>query len=95
MALQPRRPACQLLCRHSTSDWGNQVSALLKPGGNPIILVFPLDLLVHEEGPPFFVKPEHYAEALGGGWEKVLHEVRENSIPRHMGQEKPVVYRRL
>ncbi|KAF8450796.1 hypothetical protein L210DRAFT_3500099 [Boletus edulis BED1] len=62
-------------------DWGKQISALLKPGGYLVTLVFPLNLPVDEDGPPFFVKPEHYAEVLGEGWEKVLDKAPENSIP--------------
>ncbi|KAG9317223.1 hypothetical protein JVU11DRAFT_1416 [Chiua virens] len=65
------------------SGWGKQISVLLKPGGYLLILVFPLNLPVDEEGPPFFVKPEHYDDILGDGWAKVLDKVPENSIPRH------------
>lgn len=76
-------------------DWGKQISALLKSGGYLITLIFPLNLPVDEDGPPFFVKPEHYVDVLGGGWEKVLDKVPENSIPQHVGRERLVVYRRL
>ncbi|KAG8218394.1 hypothetical protein J3R82DRAFT_4018 [Butyriboletus roseoflavus] len=65
------------------SDWGKQISALLKPGGYLITLVWPLNLPVDDDGPPFFVKPEHYVDVLGDGWEKVLDKVPEISIPRH------------
>jgi len=77
------------------SDWGKQISALLKPGGYLITLVFPLNLPEDGEGPPHPVKPEHYSVVLGNGWEKVLDKVPENSIPRHVGQERLIVYRKL
>ncbi|KAF8559025.1 S-adenosyl-L-methionine-dependent methyltransferase [Imleria badia] len=77
------------------SDWGKQISALLRPGGYLITLVFPLNLPVDESGPPFFVKPEHYVDVLGEGWEKVLDKIPENSIPRYVGRERLVVYRKL
>lgn len=77
------------------SRWGKHVSALLKPGGYLITLVFPLNLSADEDGPPFFVKPEHYVDVLGDGWEKVLDKIPENSIPQHVGRERLVVYRRL
>ncbi|KAG8218361.1 S-adenosyl-L-methionine-dependent methyltransferase [Butyriboletus roseoflavus] len=65
------------------SDWGKQISALLKPGGYLITLVWPLNLPADDDGPPFFVKPEHYVDVLGDGWEKVLDKVPEISIPQH------------
>lgn len=76
-------------------DWGKQISALLKPGGYLVTLIFPLNLPVDEDGPPFFVKPGHYDDALGEGWEKVLDKVPENSHPRRVGRERLVVYRKL
>ena len=78
------------------SDWGKQISALLKPGGYLITLVFPLNLPVDDDGPPFFVKPEHYVDVLGDGWEKVLDKVPENSTPQpRVGRERLVAYRKL
>lgn len=77
------------------SDWAKQISALLKPGGYLITLIYPLDLPVDDDGPPFFVKPEHYVDVLGDGWEKVLDKVPENSIPQHAGRERLVVYRKV
>ncbi|KIJ70295.1 hypothetical protein HYDPIDRAFT_23413 [Hydnomerulius pinastri MD-312] len=76
------------------SDWGKQMSALLKQGGYLITLVFPLDLPL-DGGPPFHVKPEHYDEVLEQSWEKVLDEIPEESIPTHIGRERLVVYRKL
>ena len=75
------------------SDWGKQMSALLRPGGYLITLIFPLNLPADGGGPPFFVKPEHYVDVLGEGWEKVLDKIPENST--HVGQERLVVYRKL
>lgn len=77
------------------SDWGKQMSALLKPGGYLITLIFPLNQPEDAEGPPHHVKPEHYATVLGDGWEKVLDRIPENSIPQHVGRERLVVYRKL
>lgn len=68
---------------------------MLNPGGYLITLVYPLNLSVDDDGPPFFVEPEHYVDVLGDGWEKVLDKVPENSIPRHVGRERLVVYKKL
>ncbi|KAH9830457.1 S-adenosyl-L-methionine-dependent methyltransferase [Rhodofomes roseus] len=77
-------------------EWGRQMSALVKPGGYLINLAFPLAPKPYEGGPPHYVKPEHYQEVLGDGWEKVLDKVPERSLEWHKGNgERIVVYRKL
>ena len=72
------------------------MSRLLKPGGYLITLAFPLAPEPYEGGPPHYTKPEHYVEALGEGWEKVLDKVPEHSLDeRHAGRERIIVYRKL
>ena len=67
---------------------------LVKPGGYLITLIFPIVSYV-EVGPPFYVRPEHYDEVLGDGWEKVVDQVPENSLPTHVDKERLVVRRKL
>ena len=81
--LPPRRP-----------EWGRKMAELVKPGGYLICLVFPI-LPYTEFGPPFYVRPEHYDEVLGDGWEKVLDEVPKISMDSHVGKERIVVRRKL
>lgn len=59
-----------------------------------ITLVYPLDPQT-DMGPPFFVRPEHYLEPLGVGWEKVYDKVPTLSVPSHVGRERMVVWKRL
>ncbi|KAH9926432.1 S-adenosyl-L-methionine-dependent methyltransferase [Fomitopsis serialis] len=85
VAIQPsRRP-----------EWGRQMSALVKSGGYLITLAWPLAPEPYESGPPHYSKPEHYAEVLGDGWEKVLDKEPEHSLERHVGCERLIVYRSL
>ncbi|EIN10667.1 S-adenosyl-L-methionine-dependent methyltransferase [Punctularia strigosozonata HHB-11173 SS5] len=76
------------------NDWGKKMRELVKPGGVLITLIFPIDP-PQDVGPPFFVRPEHYLEPLGEGWEKVIDEVPEVSSENHVGRERLVVWRRL
>lgn len=75
-------------------DWGRQMASLIKPGGYLITLVYPIDPPV-ETGPPFFVRPEHYVEVLGSGWEKVLDKIPERSLSHHINRERLVVWKRV
>lgn len=75
-------------------EWGQSMRRLVKPGGYLITLIFPLDP-PQDYGPPFFVRPEHYVEVLGDGWEKVVDKVPEVSSPTHVGREHLVVWKRL
>ena len=73
------------------------MTKLVKPGGYLITLVFPLDP-PRDIGPPFFVRPEHYDDVLGEGWETVLDivpEVTPETLPDHVGKERIVVRRKL
>ncbi|KAJ7637068.1 S-adenosyl-L-methionine-dependent methyltransferase [Roridomyces roridus] len=75
-------------------EWGAQMNALIKPGGYLITLVFPLDP-ESDAGPPFFVRPDHYIEPLGSGWEKVVDRVPAESSPTHVNREHLIVWRKL
>ncbi|KAH7930247.1 S-adenosyl-L-methionine-dependent methyltransferase [Leucogyrophana mollusca] len=75
-------------------EWGQQMSALIKPGGYLITLVFPLGLPL-EGGPPFHVEPDDYVEPLGDGWEKVLDKIPEVSSEHHEGKDRLVVWLRV
>lgn len=74
--------------------WGTQMSRLVKQNGYLITLVYPI--LAHtEQGPPFYVRPEHYPPVLGEGWEKVVDRTPVDSTPRHVDRERLVVWRKL
>ncbi|KAJ6631194.1 S-adenosyl-L-methionine-dependent methyltransferase [Mycena sp. CBHHK59/15] len=75
-------------------QWGDQMNALIKPGGYLITLVFPLDNET-DAGPPWFVRPEHYLKPLGDKWEKVFDRVPTTSSPTHVGRERLVVWKKL
>ncbi|KAH8106222.1 S-adenosyl-L-methionine-dependent methyltransferase [Cristinia sonorae] len=75
-------------------EWGKRMAALVKPGGYLITLVFPIDP-PQDYGPPWFVRPEHYEEVLGMGWEKVHDRVPENSAKTHVNRERMIVWRKL
>ncbi|KAI9067587.1 thiol methyltransferase 1 [Trametes sanguinea] len=74
--------------------WGKQMSKLVKPGGYLITLVFPI-LPYTDAGPPFYVRPEHYEEVLGPGWEKVLDKIPETTLESHVGKERMLVWQKL
>jgi len=75
-------------------DWGKQMNKLIKPGGYLIVLAYPIREYT-EEGPPYFVRPDHYTESLGPGLEKVLDKLPEVSSPRHEGKERLLVWKRV
>ena len=70
------------------------MARLVKPGGYLITLIFPIDPYT-DAGPPFYVRPEHYDEALGNGWAKVVDKVPENSLESHINRERIVVRKNL
>ncbi|ETW84328.1 hypothetical protein HETIRDRAFT_381810 [Heterobasidion irregulare TC 32-1] len=76
------------------SEWGRQMTALTKPGAYLITLAFPLGLDPNGGGPPFFMTPEHYHEALAG-WTKILDEVPIGSSPTHKNKERIIVWRKF
>ena len=57
-------------------------------------MVFPIDPPV-DYGPPWYVRPGHYAEVLGDGWEKVCDQVPTRSAPSHVNRERMVVWKKL
>jgi hypothetical protein len=75
-------------------SWARQMNKLVKPGGYLVSLVYPMDPSARP-GPPYYVKPEHLVEELGGGWEKLVDEVPRNSTETHRGRESLLVLRRL
>jgi hypothetical protein len=74
-------------------DWGRQMNALVKPGGFLITLIYPLDPDTGD-GPPYYVRPEHYIEPLGDGWNKLLDIIPAVSSDPHVGRERLVVWQR-
>ncbi|KAG5353067.1 hypothetical protein C0989_010690 [Termitomyces sp. Mn162] len=75
-------------------EWGQQMISLIKSGGYLITLVWPIEP-PSEAGPPFFVRVEHYEEVLGESFEKVVEKVPGTSLPRHVGKERIVVWKRV
>ena len=75
-------------------EWGRKMNALVKPGGFLITLIYPLNPFT-EEGPPFFVRPEHYVEILEENWEKVIDRIPAESEESHIGHEHLVVWKKL
>ncbi|KAL1946954.1 hypothetical protein VTO73DRAFT_15058 [Trametes versicolor] len=75
-------------------QWATQMAKLVKPGGFLITLVYPIKPYT-DIGPPFFVRPEHYVEVLGSGWDKVWDKVPKKTIETHVGEDRMVVWRKL
>ncbi|TFK67583.1 S-adenosyl-L-methionine-dependent methyltransferase [Pluteus cervinus] len=75
-------------------QWGEQMAALIKPGGYLITLVYPIDPPV-SHGPPWFLRPDHYDGPLGSNFVKVLDKVPENSLPSHVGRDHIMVWKRV
>lgn len=69
------------------------MSRLVRPGGYLVTLIFPIDP-IKDWGPPYYVRPEHYVEVLGDGWEKVVDKVPEVSSKTHEGREHLVVWKK-
>ncbi|KAI0764670.1 S-adenosyl-L-methionine-dependent methyltransferase [Fomes fomentarius] len=65
------------------SAWGRQMAKLVKPGGFLITLIFPI-LPYTEVGPPDYVRPEHYTDALRG-----------RVTLSHVGKERLVLRRKV
>jgi methyl halide transferase len=79
--------------------------SLVKPGGYLITLVFPLRPQ-DDQGPPYWVQPEHYVDVLGElsgsggsnpeGWEKVFDKEPEKALnDRHLGKDRMIVWKRI
>ena len=67
---------------------------LVRPGAFLITLVYPM-LPYTEAGPPFYVRPEHYEDALGPTWTKVWDKVPEKTLETHVGKERMIVWQKL
>ncbi|EKM54217.1 uncharacterized protein PHACADRAFT_257911 [Phanerochaete carnosa HHB-10118-sp] len=76
------------------AEWGQFMSRLIKPGGYLVTLIYPIDP-PKDWGPPYYVRPEHYVEVLGDGWEKVVDKVPEVSFEVHKGRDHLVVWKKL
>ncbi|TFY72479.1 hypothetical protein EVG20_g519 [Dentipellis fragilis] len=74
-------------------EWGRQITALTKPGAYLITLMFPLDQPPDVQGPPNYLRPEHYDEPLKG-WTRILYEEPKNSLPTHVGREMIAVWKK-
>ncbi|PPQ80619.1 hypothetical protein CVT25_001648 [Psilocybe cyanescens] len=74
--------------------WGTQMAALVKPGGHLIVIVYPIFSPYTPEGPPYYIRPEHYEELLAPNFEKILDKVPEVSSPSHVDKERLVVWKR-
>ena len=70
------------------------MAKLIKPGGYLITLIYPI-LPCVDYGPPYYVRPEHYVEALGDNFEKVLDKIPAVSTENHVDRERLVVWKRL
>ena len=82
-AIDPKRRA----------DYIQSVSNLLKPGGIYIALAFPIG--GRTGGPPFAVSPEELIEPLNErGFELVLREVPEDSVPGRKGIEELIILKK-
>lgn len=76
-------------------DWGRQMSALVKPGGYLITLVYPLGLTPDGRGPPYHVEPEHYIGPLGGNFTKVYDETpKTKAASPYDGDSQMIVWKR-
>ncbi|XP_078434585.1 putative thiol methyltransferase 2 [Wolffia australiana] len=69
------------------SAWGSQIGNLLKPDGELIALMFPVDK--YEGGPPFAVSPDEYDKVLSPlGFKVVSVEDNDLAIEPRKGKEK-------
>ncbi|KAF8632895.1 hypothetical protein AX17_004741 [Amanita inopinata Kibby_2008] len=75
-------------------EWGRQMAALIKPGGYLICVVFPIEP-EKDYGPPWFVRPGHYDEPLGGHFKKVLDRVPRRVPPALAGKQHLLVWQRI
>lgn len=69
------------------------MSELTAPGGHLITLCYPIDG-EREDGPPYSVNVDAYAQVLGPHWNKVVDKAPEVST-EPVGRERLVVWRRM
>jgi len=75
------------------ADYIHSVSSLLKPGGIYIALAFPIG--GRTGGPPFVVTPDELVEPLSErGFELILREVPEDSVPGREGIEELLILKK-
>ena len=75
------------------SAWGQKMSELTAQGGHLITLCYPIDG-EREDGPPYSVHVDAYAQSLGPQWNKVVDKAPEVST-EPVGRERLVVWRRM
>ncbi len=75
------------------AEYIHSVSSLLKPGGIYIALAFPIG--GRSGGPPFVVTPDELVEPLSErGFELILREVPEDSVPGREGIEELLILKK-
>jgi SAM-dependent methyltransferase len=75
------------------AEYIHSVSSLLKPGGMYIALAFPIG--GRSGGPPFVVTPDELVEPLSErGFELILREVPEDSVPGREGIEELLILKK-
>jgi SAM-dependent methyltransferase len=75
------------------ADYIQSVSSLLKPGGLYVALAFPIG--GRSGGPPFVVSPDELIDPLGDrGFELVLREVPNDSVPGREGIEELIILKK-
>lgn len=73
--------------------WASQMSALLKPGGFLLTLMYPLG--THTDGPPFAVSYDAYHSLLSSNFDCVHGPVvTEKTIERRKGKEQVALWKR-
>ena len=76
------------------AEYIQSVSSLLKPGGIYIALAFPIG--GHKGGPPYVVTSDELVEPLHErGFELILREVPEDSVPGREGIEELLVLKKI
>ena len=89
---------------HLRAPWGDQMRAVINPGGYLITLMYPLETSPPPavlEGPPYHIRVEDYVEVLkeGEAFVRVIDRIPDSSDPhvaeRHKGKDRLIVWRRL
>lgn len=76
------------------AEYIQSVSSLLKPGGIYIALAFPIGR--RKGGPPYVVTPDELVKPLNErGFELILREVPEDSVPGREGIEELLILKKI
>ena len=79
------------------AGWGPAWARSLRPGGQLVTLIFPVDAALPQQGPPWPVTPELYKELLlpaGFDLQSLEAVPPERSHPKRAGREFLGVWRR-